>query len=50
MVNKNGGEDKYASGLCLNCNKDICEDCEIRILHEGVLDVVLTVIIHWVRV
>ena len=40
MVNKNGGEDKYASGLCPNCNKDICEDCEIRIPHEGELDVV----------
>jgi hypothetical protein len=34
------GEDKYASGLCPNCNKVICEDCEIRILHEGVLDVI----------
>jgi len=34
------GEDKYASGLCPNCNKVICEDCEIRILHEGVLDAV----------
>ena len=33
-------EDKYASGLCPNCNKVICEDCEIRILHEGELDVV----------
>jgi hypothetical protein len=34
------GEDKYESGLCPNCDKVICEDCEIRILHEGVLDVV----------
>jgi hypothetical protein len=25
---------------CPNCNKVICEDCEIRILHEGVLDVI----------
>ena len=42
-------ENKYTSGLCPNCNKDICEDCEIRILHEGVLDVVLAVVIHWAR-
>jgi len=34
------GENKYASGLCPNCNKVICENCEIRILHEGVLDAV----------
>jgi hypothetical protein len=34
------GEDKYPSAVCANCDKIVCEDCEIRYNHDGVIDVV----------
>ena len=32
------GTKRYSSGVCPSCGKVICEECEIRITHDGVLD------------